>query len=725
MNYIKGKITHIIYHNEINGYTVGLIKIKETDIETTKNTYSFVGSFSNINEKNLYHIKGEVVVHDKYGKQFLTESYEVIKPEKKDELVDYLSSDVFPIGEKTAQKIVNAFKEDTLSVILNTPEKLLMIPRLSQKRIDKIHDTLVKYESYNNTVLELSKIGFNAKDAINIVNKYGDNTLNVVNNNIYKLIYDMDYSFKEIDLIAVNNLDIEISDERRVSSLITYLIWDIMSKNGDTYVLAHDLYNALILDISDYSYDDFEYILLKLNKKAVIVVNDDKVYLKNFYDAEEYIADRVLRLVNGVNSENKKTLKLLEKLEEINNFTYDVSQKNAIFKALRNNITIITGGPGTGKTTIVKAIIYLLKEGYGVSNEDIALLAPTGRASKRLSESTNLPSSTIHRYLGWDKDTGMFSVDESNPNNEKYIIIDESSMIDTLLMEALFKGTKKSSKYIFVGDYYQLPSVREGQVLKDFIDSGVIDIAPLDFLYRQNNNSYIALLASEVREKKIEDNFDLKKDDYNFIECPNDYIVNLITSVIDKALEKGYKESDIQVLAPMYKSLNGIDNLNKCLQEVFNPKDLSKNEIVLSEVIYREGDRVIQLVNDSEKNVYNGDLGYIRHINKTKSSSEIVISFDDNYVTYTPKDYINFTHGYAISIHKSQGGEFPMVIIPFSNSFKRMLYNKLVYTAITRAKKILLLVGDKSSFLYGVNNDNVNRKTTLKNMLCEGIKVNK
>ena len=339
-------------------------------------------------------------------------------------------------------------------------------------------------------------------------------------------------------------------------------------------------------------------------------------------------------------------------------------------------------------------------------------------------ETTSLKASTIHKYLQWDKETNIFNVNQYNPNSEKYIIVDEVSMLDTIITSALLKGIKRNVKLILVGDYYQLPSVSQGQVLKDLIDSDVLDVVKLNTLYRQNEESYIVNLANEIKEKELSESFIHKKADYNFIECDTSLVVGAISDIVKIATTKGYTEKDIQVLAPMYKTINGIDNLNIILQSIFNPKDDTKKELAVGNVIYRENDKILQLVNDPDNNVYNGDIGYIKKVIPAKKSSsnknEIVVNFDGNEVTYTPDKFINITHGYAISVHKSQGGEFKMVVMPVVNSFKRMLYNKLVYTAVTRAKKTLILVGDRQSFLYGVKNDYVeNRRTTLKEFLID------
>lgn len=722
MSYIKGTISKIIYRNNSNGYTVGLIKIKESDEEVGK-IETFTGVLPEFNEKTIYQLNGTFTTHNKYGYQFQVDSFEIVLPEKKDELVDFLSSDLFPIGEKTAKKIVGSFGEDTIDVILNNKEKLLEIPRLGIEKINKINNILKEYQSTSNIVLELNRMGFNTKDSLMLLNKYKDKVIRIIDNNIYDLIDNINLNFKEIDTIAINN-KYDLYDERRVEALIIYLLNEITFEQGDTYSFFQEIYNSIIKYLPDLKSEDLEYYLLKLSKQKRVVIKKEKYYLKELYDAEEYIADRIYRLNN---MERRKLPKLKEKIKELEQkigITYDESQKNAIITSLNNNFTITTGGPGTGKTTIIKGIIRMLVDTCHISPQNIALLAPTGRASRKLMEVCNIPAYTIHKYLGWDKDNNTFSHNEINVCKEEYIIVDEASMIDTMLMFSLLKGTRLDSKFIFIGDYYQLPSVSQGQVLKDMIDSEVLDVIKLNNLYRQKDGNYIIDLAHEIKNKELSDNFLTKKEDYNFIEVDNDYVLTSIKDIILKALEKGYREKDIQVLAPMYKSQNGIDNLNKMLQEIFNPKSNDKNELTVGNKTYREGDKVLELVNDSDNSISNGDLGYIINItNKEKNDNkknEIIVDFDGNIVSFSPDKFINITHGYAISVHKSQGGEFNMVIIPFVNSFKRMLYNKLIYTAVTRAKSKLILIGSREAFVYGVNNDYVNnRKTTLKEMLIK------
>ena len=721
MNYVKGTYAKNIYSNKENGYIVGVMKIKETDLDILQSTIYFTGNFYDLRVKSNYTLYGELINHQKYGIQFNVSSYEILLPTKKEELIEFLSSDLFPIGVKTATKIVDRFGEDTLNIIEENPDSLQLVPNLPKSRIEKIHNVLSNYQNTSQIVMDLSALGFTTQKSLSIVNKYKSKTMDIINDNIYKLIEEMDFNFKDIDVIALNK-GIDELDDRRLQALIIHLMNELTFNTGNTYLEYDEIYNGMIEYNKNIDSEMLEYNIIKLNEQNKIIIDNEKYYLKEFYDAEHYIADK-LCFLNDMDRNKLPNLEdKIELLENNNKIKYDSIQKYAIKSAINNNLTIITGGPGTGKTTIIKAIVSLLKDIFKAKNEEIALLAPTGRAAKKLTETTNIKASTIHKYLNWDKEKNKFSVNEYNPNKEKYIIVDEVSMLDTLVTEALLKGIKRNIKLILVGDYYQLPSVAQGQILKDLIDTELIDVIKLEYLYRQNEESYIPVLAGEIKDKDISESFLMKKDDYNFIPCENTEVIPTIEYIVEKAIEKGYNDTNIQILAPMYKSINGIDNLNKSLQRIFNPPSPEKNELQLADVIYRTNDKVLQLVNDTECNLSNGDIGYISDIISNKKSeskkNEIIVNYDGNYVTYTPDKFINIRHGYAISIHKSQGSEFPMVIMPIVNNYNRMLYNKLIYTAVTRAKKSLILLGDRQCFINGVKNDYVdNRKTTLKEII--------
>ena len=716
--YIKGYLYKEIYRNEMNGYMVALFKIKETNTDFDDNIINITGVLPSLSDKKEYILYGELVTHKKYGLQFTVSSFDIVIPTKEEELITFLSSDLFPIGEKTAEKIVNKLHEETINKILEDKSCLVGIPRLSDKKIDKIYNVLKDYQNTSNIVIELTKLGFEMKESLSFLNKYEGKILDTVNNNVYELIDSDDMPFTKIDEIALN-MGILEDDERRLLALIIYVMKSLCFNNGDTYLNLEEISFNLSSYVS-ITPERLDYLIMKLIRDKKLILEDKRYYLKKFYEAEKYITDRICFLNDIEDSGNINISKYIDN-DKFNNIEYDDIQKKAIECGVNNNLTIITGGPGTGKTTIIKAVVKILTEAYKLKDNDIALLAPTGRAAKKMMETTGRSASTIHKYLGWDKDNNTFEVDEFSPNKEKYIIVDEVSMIDTLLMEALLKGIRRDSKLILVGDYYQLPSVSEGQILKDLIDSDVLPVIRLNQIYRQSEGSYILNLAYDIKEKNISEDLFLKKDDYLFINSDNDNTLNYVKEVVSKAVNKGLTDRELQVLAPMYKSICGIDNLNIMLQEIFNPSGNNKKQINYGEVIYRVGDKVLQLVNDPDNNVYNGDIGYIDDIiisREKKITNQININFDGNIVSYTPDKFINFRHGYAISIHKAQGSEFDTVIMPITISFKRMLYNKLVYTGVTRAKKSLIIVGDPTSFMYGINNDYVdNRKTTLKDFI--------
>lgn len=730
--YIKGNFKRSIFSSE-KGYIIGIFKIKETNVESLKiylnKTVTFTGYFHELNEDDTYFFYGEDVEHPKYGLQFQVSEYERVKPEDKDGIVEFLSSDLFKgVGEKLAITIVETLGDQTLERILEDPSCLNLVPKLSSKKAEQIYQTLTKYEESHKTIVYLTELGFSMKDALLVYNKYKANTIAMVEHNIYLLIDDIEeITFFKVDQIA-RKLNVSETDESRVKACILYCMKELVFKSGDVFLSEAEIYHTTIGFLKiDLEQTVFLEYLNELVIEEKIVKEEESYYLKETYEAEQQIIRKLEVLSRKPEEHYKKLEKLLKNLEESSGITYNEKQKEAIQKALSKNLLIITGGPGTGKTTIIKAIVELYKQLYDLDDDtltqELALLAPTGRASKRMSEATLFPATTIHRFLKWNKETNRFGVDEYNKDNSRLIIVDEVSMIDLSLFDHLLRGLTDHIKLILVGDYNQLPSVGPGKLLKDFTLSEAIETVHLDLLYRQDENSYITTLAEEIKEDSIRDTFLETKSDYAFLECSSNHINENLKKLCKQIIEKGYDYKRVQVMAPMYGGINGIDNLNKELQEVFNPADEVKRELQVGDIIFRENDKVLQLVNMPEENIFNGDIGVITRImyaNTSKSGkNEIYVDYDGNEVKYIPTDFHKIKHGFIISIHKSQGSEFEMVIMPISSHYKRMLYRKLIYTGITRAKRKLILLGEPDAFLYSVHHEEERER---KSNLCEKLK---
>lgn len=725
--FIKGTVKRIIFSSN-DGFTVGLIKIKDTDeqdlIDYKNKLFTFTGLFAELNIDDSYIFYGEVVDNPKYGLQYKVNRYDKVMPEDKDGLVLFLSSDIFPgVGEKTAEQIVEILGDDCLKKISENYECLLSVPKMTQKKAMGISTNLNKYNESFETVVFLTNFGFNMKESLKIYNHYLEDTIRVVKENPYELIDTVEgITFSKVDQLR-DKTNILVNDERRILALIIYVMESLCFRFGDTYLDENTIRNGVNLILEDkVTEEELSYYLIKLNSLGKIIIEDDKYILLSYYKDENYISSMAYDLSNKPDTIIDDIELKIEKLEMFFGINYNEEQKKAIKQAIIKNFSIITGGPGTGKTTIIKGIVQLYKliTGYSYDKlkEKMILLAPTGRAAKRMSEACTHPASTIHRYLKWNKETLEFGLNEKNKSNAEFIIVDESSMIDVNLMASLFKALTNKVKILFIGDYNQLESVGPGNILKDLIDSEMINTIFLKEIYRQDQNSYITELAYEVNKGELGESFTSKKDDYNFIECSDNDALNACCMVAKKAIDKNYDIKNVQVLAPMYKGICGIDNLNKILQSIFNPSDPSKEEVYDGDVTYRVGDKILQLENMPDDNVFNGDIGFIEKI----KGSEITINFDGNVVKYSPKEYKSIKHGYAISIHKAQGSEFQIVIMPIVSSYKMMLYKKLVYTGITRAKKSLILIGDPKSFVKAVyNNGSKERRTLLKDLLINNI----
>ena len=726
--YIKGHYQRSIYQNS-NGYHIGLFKVRETNCEdlTTflDKTITFTGYFHELNDMDTYLFFGQMVEHPKYGVQFSVSSYERCKPEDKDSIVEFLASGLFKgIGEKKAKSIVSVLGKDTLSIILEHPDNLILIPGITKTNIDTLHNKLKEYESSYETVLYLANLGFNTKDAMIIYNHYKERVKDIINEDIYQLVYNIyELSFKKIDIIALKN-GVSKDSVLRVRAAILYIMNEVSQAYGHSYFYYDEIFGylprVLLISISD---ELFQEALLSLEKDLMIVVKEERYYLKEMWGAETFIVKRFRLLARKEEKIKSLEDKLLE-MEDVFDISYNVEQRNAIISSLEKNILVITGGPGTGKTTIMKGIVSLYKEVHKLSYEQlgkrIALLAPTGRAAKRMSDATGMAASTIHSFLKWQKESNKFQVNEYHKSKVEFIIIDEASMVDTMLMASLLRGISANCKIVMVGDSYQLPSVGPGQVLHDVIGSGKIDVVELKELYRQGKDSNILTLAYDIRQGEVDDGCFNQKEDLTFIDCVDDEVVNNLMEVASSFKDLSYKK--FQILAPMYKGRYGIDIINERLQSIFNPKDKSKKDIVVGDGIFREGDKVIELTNMPDENIYNGDIGIISQI-ITNPSRKIIVDFDGNEVTFTAANFNKFRLAYAISIHKSQGSEFDVVLMPLVQSYKKMLYRRLVYTGITRSKKMLYLIGDRKALRQAVNNTSSDiRRTSILEFLKDGIK---
>lgn len=728
--FIKGKIRKIIY-SSTTGYNVGLFRLKETndiDMQDFLNkSCTFTGNFINLDLDSTYVFYGKLHYNEKYGYQYEVIEYKKEELTNKDALYDFLTSGLIKgVGEKTAQGIIDTFGDEALSKIQENYTNLYLIPNMTEKRALNIYDAILKYGDIDKISVELSKYGFNSTEILQIFNKYANSSIDIVKNNPYNLK----------DIISFDKLDKAYltfgnpNSVLRVEACFIEVLKRLEYSDGDIYYYKDEIKEELFINFGiSISEETFTSIVEILVSKKEIVLEEDRFYLLENYKTEKIIANSLIDIYKMPQKDIPIFETEITKLEKKLKVTYNAEQKDAIRSALENRITVITGGPGTGKSTIVKAITHLYIKMNKIEEknigEAIALLAPTGRAAKKLSESTGLNASTIHRYLKWNKDSNEFQVNEFNKNYQRLIIIDEMSMVDMNLFCYLLKGITSNIQLVLVGDSSQLPSVGAGQVLNDIIASEVFTNCKLNYIYRQSNNSYIPILANEIKNKSLSPDFIEKKDDYNFFSASGQMIRDTITRICQMYITKGLTDRDIQVLAPMYKGLNGIDNINVLLRNLFNPSSSDKKEIRIGEVIYRVGDKVLQLVNDPDKGVYNGDIGYIDSIDTIKiprESTVIKINFDNNSVLYKKEDMFYVKHAYAISIHKSQGSEFSYVILPICNSYRKMLYNKLIYTGVSRAKKTLVIIGEEEAFKMAIDNDYAtNRKTTLKLRILNNI----
>ena len=736
--YIKGKPIVTIFHNEQNLYTVLRIRVEETNEEYEDKEAVITGYFPIIHEQEHYIFYGEMKDHPKFGMQFHATHFRKDIPQTKQGVISYLSSEIFKgIGKKTAEKIVETLGNNAITKILNQPSLLDSVPKLPSEKAKDLYETLMEHQGLEQAMIALNQYGFGPQLSMKIFQAYKETTLDVIQSNPYQLVENVEgIGFARADDLGFQ-LGISGNHPDRIKAGCLYILEQECMQNGHVFVLAEDLLVKVQDLLEKRTQDQIEYKditqeLLKLETDGKIIVEEQRFYLPYLYYSEKGLVTSIQRLLQQTEYAEtfpeSEFLLALGSLEERLSVHYAPSQKEAIQTALMSPLLILTGGPGTGKTTVIKGIVELYGELHGCSlnphdykKEEpfpFLLTAPTGRAAKRMSESTGLPAVTIHRLLGWNGSEG-FDHNEDNPLEGKILIVDESSMVDISLANKLFKALPEHIQVILVGDEDQLPSVGPGQVLKDLLRSKVIPTIRLTDIYRQAEGSSIIELAHEIKDGQLPENVSAPTKDRSFIKCQTGQIADVVQKVLLNAVQKGYSPRDIQVLAPMYKGPAGIDRLNTVLQEALNGNpDGSRKEIAYGETKYRVGDKVLQLVNQPDKHVFNGDMGEVVSVFYAKENTEkqdmVVVSFEGTEVTYTRQDLGQITLAYCCSIHKSQGSEFPIVILPVVKSYYRMLQRNLIYTAITRSKQFLILCGEEDALRTGVRRaDEQMRLTTL------------
>jgi len=731
--YVKGTPHHIIFHNESNAYTVMRVKVEETNENIKEKDIAVYGYFPVIHLHETYQFFGKIKNHPRYGEQYEVSQFRKLLPQSKVGITQYLSGDLFPgIGQKTAETIVETLGEKAISRILEDPACLNEVPKLSEEKAKFIYDTLLEHQGLEKVMIGLSDFGFGPQLSMKIYQAYGNDAIEVINNNPYQLIQDVEgIGFQRADEIG-KRLGLSGGHPERIQAGVLYWLNESCINDGHVFMPYEETIAgaAHLLSNKDETIDDLAIIreIDILEEEGKLMVEDGAVYLPSLYFAEKGIVTSIKKLTEQTDFKDEfsesEFLEALGSLEERLGIQYAPSQRDAIREAISSPIMILTGGPGTGKTTVIKGIVDIFAELNGLSlnpkdyDEDhpfpIALAAPTGRAAKRMSDSTGLPASTIHRLLGWRGAGTSFDHDEDTPISAKLVIIDEMSMVDIWLANHLLKSLSLPAQLIIVGDEDQLPSVGPGQVLNDLINSGVIPTVKLTDIYRQAEGSSIIELAHSIKKGILPEDFDDPKRDRRFFYCHQRQIIDVVSQVCDNAFKKGYTAKEIQVLAPIYRGNAGIDALNLDLQNLFNPESEQKRTLKFGDQVYRAGDKVLQLVNNPEANVFNGDMGEVVAIFRAKETTEneeqLVVSFDGNEVTYLKRDLNQITLAYCCSIHKSQGSEFPIVVLPIVKGYHRMLRRNLIYTAITRSKSYLIMCGDSVALEYAIGQTDVDRR---------------
>jgi exodeoxyribonuclease V alpha subunit len=702
MEYLNGVVERVTFHNEENGFSVIKVKAKgQFDLVTC------VGSLSAVNVGAVLAMKGEWKNDSKFGKQFSVIDYKETLPATVAGIEKYLGSGLIKgVGPVNAKRIVAYFKEETLDIIESQPQRLIEVTGIGSKRVAVIKKAWQDQKEIKNVMLFLQSHGVSTAYAVKIYKTYGEKSLDVVNENPYKLADDIwGIGFKTADSIA-QKLGILPHSPARIRSGAIYTL-NFLSGEGHCFLTKEELIkeSSNILELDSHLIEE---VLKKMLEDKDLIADDDHIYLPPLYYSELGVARKILKLAKEESKFNTSNFEvLIEKIQEENQIKYDPIQIDAAKNALASKFMVLTGGPGTGKTTTTLAIIKLFLS----VGANVILAAPTGRAAKRMSEATGMESKTIHRLLEFSPQEG-FKKNEENLINCDVIIIDESSMIDIVLMYNLLKAIPDNSNVILVGDVDQLPSVGPGNVLRDIIESKALPVVKLTTIFRQALGSMIITNAHRINKGQMPILKNDKRADCFFMEGDDQNgILETIKELCHKRLPIYYKVDpieDIQVLCPMQRGDLGARNLNIVLQGILNPE---KVEIKAAGQIFKKGDKVMQIKNNYDKNVFNGDIGRISEIDFEEKS--LLITFDGADVEYDVSEMDEVMLAYATTVHKSQGSEYKVVIAPIVTSHYMMLQRNLLYTAVTRAKKILVLVGSKRAIAMAVNNDKIVRRNTL------------
>lgn len=725
---VKGTVAGIIFRNEDNGYTVFSLDC------TDGNDIVCVGNFATLSVGMVLTLQGKVNVHSRYGEQLVVESFKMSDPTNREGIVKYLSSGLIKgVGEVTANNIYDKFGDDTFGIIENNPMLLVKVKGISQKKAMDIANAVAELKSMQEQIMFLQSYGITTNMAVKIYNIYKDETKNLVLANPYRLIDDVEgIGFITADKIA-QSMGIEPLSEFRVRAALVYQLRESADKQGNTYVQLDALVKAcgdiLAVDLTNHG-QLVEDTITKLVLEPLIQVfeldGERQVALNKYYKLEKSIASRLISLNRDAKRIAIDADVLIAEFERNNKITFHAGQLGAVKSALINGVTVITGGPGTGKTTIINCIADILTS-HGLRME---FCAPTGRAAKRMSQAIGKDAKTIHRLLGYEVkgDKAQFKYNRFNTLPCDVIVVDEMSMVDVSVMYSLLSALENGTRIVMVGDKDQLPSVGAGNVLADIIRSGVVEIRYLSHIYRQSDDSLIVTNAHLINHGKMPEINNKSRDffvmPYADLQQVSDTVVELVTTRLPRFTN--LPSSEIQVLGPLKNGVAGVDNLNTRLQQALNPRVYGKEELISGKSIIRKGDRVMQTVNNYElpfvklsdngdgeegSGVFNGDIGVVTEINR--GAGILKVLFDDNRLaTYTTADLSDLQLAYAITIHKSQGSEFPVVVVPLVNGPPQIINKNLLYTAITRAKRAVVLVGSKAILGMMIRNNYVAARST-------------